>query len=293
MNDEMKEKVDSLQNQLEELESEKTHIIKKIDSYKDQKMLSPTTKKRIISSTLSTILSLGILSGGIWLSKKMYDMCKEAGIQVQEYNEEYGDIQAPIEEKIVIREYEPWEEKNGIYERKYHEYDASDVDYDELAKYLLLDLSQRASVTVTESKGELTSDDLYDDTYKTVLKFVPQDSDYFLSDFWNDVLSILVVLMVLAFTASIEYAKYIFEEDYMKILKDKKITTILDWPKVFIDIKSDKFDMKYVQSDIKRLLDRYNAADRDASKIKDELANIYNKYGYILDEYKKKNEKTL
>ena len=36
----------------------------------------------------------------------MYDMCKEAGIQVQEYNEEYGDIQAPIEEKIVIREYE-------------------------------------------------------------------------------------------------------------------------------------------------------------------------------------------
>lgn len=47
MNDEMKEKVDSLQNQLEELESEKTHIIKKIDSYKDQKMLSPTTKKRI------------------------------------------------------------------------------------------------------------------------------------------------------------------------------------------------------------------------------------------------------
>lgn len=103
MNDEMKEKVDSLQNQLEELESEKTHIIKKIDSYKDQKMLSPTTKKRIISSTLSTILSLGILSGGIWLSKKMYDMCKEAGIQVQEYNEEYGDIQAPIEEKIVIR----------------------------------------------------------------------------------------------------------------------------------------------------------------------------------------------
>lgn len=99
--------------------------------------------------------------------------------------------------------------------------------------------------------------------------------------------------MVLAFTASIEYAKYIFEEDYMKILKDKKITTILDWPKVFIDIKSDKFDMKYVQSDIKRLLDRYNAADRDASKIKDELANIYNKYAYILDEYKKKNEKTL
>lgn len=293
MNDEMKEKVDSLQNQLEELESEKTHIIKKIDSYKDQKMLSPTTKKRIISSTLSTILSLGILSGGIWLSKKMYDMCKEAGIQVQEYNEEYGDIQAPIEEKIVIREYEPWEEKNGIYEREYHEYDVSDVDYDELAKYLLLDLSQRASVTVTESKGELTSDDLYDDTYKTVLKFVPQDSDYFLSDFWNDVLSILVVLMVLAFTASIEYAKYIFEEDYMKILKDKKITTILDWPKVFIDIKSDKFDMKYVQSDIKRLLDRYNAADRDASKIKDELANIYNKYGYILDEYKKKNEKIL
>lgn len=70
-------------------------------------MLSPTTKKRIISSTLSTIFSLGILSGGIWLSKKMYDMCKEAGIQVQEYNEEYGDIQAPIEEKIVIREYEP------------------------------------------------------------------------------------------------------------------------------------------------------------------------------------------
>ena len=73
----------------------------------------------------------------------------------------------------------------------------SDVDYDELAKYLLLDLSQRASVSVTESKGELTSDDLYDDTYKTVLKFVPQDSDYFVSDFWNDVLSILVVLLTL------------------------------------------------------------------------------------------------
>ena len=67
--------------------------------------------------------------------------------------------------KRLLLEYEPWEEKNGIYEREYHEYDVSDVDCDELAKYLLLDLSQRASVTVTESKGELTSDDLYDDIY--------------------------------------------------------------------------------------------------------------------------------
>ena len=40
------------------------------------------------------------------------------------------------------------------------------------------------------------------------------------------------------------------------------------------------------------MINRYNEVDR-ASKIKDELANIYNKYGYILDEYKKKNEKTL
>ena len=37
------------------VEAETGLMIKKIDSYKDQKMLSPTTKKRIISSTLSTI----------------------------------------------------------------------------------------------------------------------------------------------------------------------------------------------------------------------------------------------
>ena len=40
------------------------------------------------------------------------------------------------------------------------------------------------------------------------------------------------------------------------------------------------------------MINRYNEVDR-ASKIKNELAKIYNKYEYILDEYKKENEKIL
>lgn len=41
------------------------------------------------------------------------------------------------------------------------------------------------------------------------------------------------------------------------------------------------------------MINRYNEVDRNASKIKDELAKIYNKYEYMLDEYKKENEKIL
>ena len=48
--------------------------------------------------------------------------------------------------------------------------------------------------------------------------------------------------------------------------------------------------LKYLE--ILKMINRYNEVDR-ASKIKDELAKIYNKYEYILDEYKKENEKIL
>ena len=49
--------------------------------------------------------------------------------------------------------------------------------------------------------------------------------------------------------------------------------------------------LKYLE--ILKMINRYNEVDRNASKIKDELAKIYNKYEYILDEYKKENEKIL
>ena len=45
MNDEMKEKVDSLQNQLEELESEKNHIIKKLIVIKIKRCIVLPLKK--------------------------------------------------------------------------------------------------------------------------------------------------------------------------------------------------------------------------------------------------------
>ena len=55
-----------------------------------------------------------------------------------------------------------------------------------------------------------------------------------------------------------------------------------------IKMDSEILNGEELGNDIKKLLDKYEAVNKDITKIKDELLALYNKYKFLLDDKKLK-----
>lgn len=228
-------------------------------------------------------LSLALITIPVGLSALLYKpMCKIENYNtiITEYSETQGyeTREEVIElvnnggEETLILEYEPWEHSRNDFVREYREYDVSHIDYEDLAEYLLLDL-ERLGINYQEKKEHkdaLAPNDLYSDTEYVVIDY-KQDIDnpvvgYELSDNFRSILwffgsvfaiTILGYGSILTFFEGVSLLKDYFDKN--QYLKDE------------------------LGSNIKKLLDKYNAADRDITKIEDELLALYNKYKFLLE----------
>ena len=54
-------------------------------------------------------------------------------------------------------------------------------------------------------------------------------------------------------------------------------------------MNNKEYSREELGNDIKKLLDKYEATNRDITKIKNELLELYNKYKFLLNDKKIKN----
>lgn len=178
-------------------------------------------------------------------------------------------------EETLILEYEPWEEYRVVFVRDYREYDVSHIDYDDLAQYLLLDL-QRLGINYTENreyKDALAPEDLYTDNEYVVASYT-QDLDnpiisYDFSDS-NDSVWWVCIVAILTISCGI----YGFG-NFLVSISDLK-----DY------LNEDKELKENLGYDLKELLNKYAEANRDIKKIQKELVAFYDKYKFLLEKKK-------
>ena len=56
-----------------------------------------------------------------------------------------------------------------------------------------------------------------------------------------------------------------------------------------VKMNNKEYSREELGNDIKKLLDKYEATNRDITKIKNELLELYNKYKFLLNDKKIKN----
>lgn len=76
----------------------------------------------------------------------------------------------PYGEKILVVSFAPWEKIDNGYERDVTIFDASNIDYDSLEYYTLLNLNELDSSVIKEEKDTLSARDLYKEEIKEVIR---------------------------------------------------------------------------------------------------------------------------
>ena len=93
----------------------------------------------------------------------------------QEYMERFDR-----NEKTFIYRYSPWEKSEEKFTREVTKYDVSGIPYDDLSKYLDIDLDYMKieGSVLTETESDLTIDDLYDEAKLEVVRLIQNPDIY-------------------------------------------------------------------------------------------------------------------
>lgn len=273
---EVLKQVKTLESKLDDKEHEQTHIITKIRKIKGNKK---EYRKAVATGILGLSLLAGIAIG--WPTSFYKDTHSRYIMDVKRYNVIEGETLVEedhrydtLDGKTYIFEYSPWESTNDGFVRSYNKYDVSNIDYEELAEYLLLDL-QRLGTNYEkkeEFKDALVPEDLYEDTLYEVVDYDLNHVSYVgpLGDADGSVAWLLCSLVLFAIGSAGMYTILLYLKDRLSIIK----------------MDSETLNGEELGNDIKKLLDKYEAVNKDITKIKDELLALYNKYKFLLDDKK-------
>lgn len=279
LRDSILKQVEALHEKLEEDEDRKKNVTYHIEEIRRVKELK---KDAIKSLAISLGLIVVPISIGALLYKPMFKT-ENYNTVVEEYSindrlnthDEVMSLVNETGEETLILEYEPWEEYRDGFTRDYREYDVSHIDYDDLAQYLLLDL-QRLGINYTENreyKDALAPEDLYTDNEYVVVSYT-QDLDnpiisYDFSDSNDSVLWVFIVAILTIPCGIHGFGNLLMSIDDLKDYLNKN--------------KELKENLGY---DLKELLNKYAEANRDIKKIKKELVAFYDKYKFLLEKKK-------
>ena len=279
LRDSILKQVEALHEKLEEDEDRKKNVTYHIEEIRRVKELK---KDAIKSLAISLGLIVVPISIGALLYKPMFKT-ENYNTVVEEYSindrlnthDEVMSLVNETGEETLILEYEPWEEYRDGFTRDYREYDVSHIDYDDLAQYLLLDL-QRLGINYTENreyKDALAPEDLYTDNEYVVVSYT-QDLDnpiisYDFSDSNDSVLWVFIVAILTIPCGIHGFGNLLMSIDDLKDYLNKN--------------KELKENLGY---DLKELLNKHAEANRKIKKIKKELVAFYDKYKFLLEKKK-------
>ena len=279
LRDSILKQVEALHEKLEEDEDRKKNVTYHIEEIRRVKELK---KDAIKSLAISLGLIVVPISIGALLYKPMFKT-ENYNTVVEEYSINDGlnthdEVMSLVNEngeETLILEYEPWEKYRDGFTRDYREYDVSHIDYDDLAQYLLLDL-QKLGINYLEKneyKDALAPEDLYTDNEYVVTSYKQYLDNpiitYSVDGSSNGIIYVFLAIMLsvgggMFSTAS--FAKGImYLKDYLN--EDKELKENLGY-------------------DLKELLNKYAEANRDIKKIQKELVAFYDKYKFLLEKKK-------
>ena len=279
LRDSILKQVEALHEKLEEDEDRKKNVTYHIEEIRRVKELK---KDAIKSLAISLGLIVVPISIGALLYKPMFKT-ENYNTVVEEYSINDGlnthdEVMSLVNEngeETLILEYEPWEEYRVEFVRDYREYDVSHIDYDDLAQYLLLDL-QRLGINYTENreyKDALAPEDLYTDNEYVVASYTQDlDNPIISYDFSDSNDSVWWVCIVAILTISCGIHGF---GNFLVSISDLK-----DY------LNEDKELKENLGYDLKELLNKYAEANRDIKKIKKELVAFYDKYKFLLEKKK-------
>ena len=171
-------------NKIKEDEDAKQHIVTKIKKLKNEKGelnqdVYCAVKKVLKSNAywlISTLLKICIVFSLLVNIKLSTDITTYDNTNGLQSTTEYINLLFDDSRTYVVK-YEPWVSDGKEFEREYVAYDVSELNYDDLADYLLLDLERfnLNETTLTENKDTLDETDLYDESYMGVVQISNQD----------------------------------------------------------------------------------------------------------------------
>ena len=164
---------------------------------------------------------------------------------------------------------EPWQKSTNGFTRNYSISDVSYIDYDDLSKYLVLDLERLGIIpkNLIQEKELLMPEDLYEDTQTKVIRLTQA----------NDALEYHVTKDE-QYTENIVFSIYIAIVIIIAIfLTSQKIYSIKEIKEKIIYNNLNYNDLK---SDVENFLDAYST--RDYKKIEQEFMAFCSKYEYLI-----------
>ena len=185
------------------------------------------------------------------------------------------------DEKTFIYHYSPWVDSKEGYTREVTKYDVSGIPYDDLSKYLDIDL-EYMNINGTEyiqTETDLTIDDLYDEAKLEVVRLTQNPDIY--EENVDNYLGISMLLTILASIIPGTILTLVFSEG-------KVPYTVSPYTAFIRNIKSRKMGREEYQKYMLELYEKMNATKRFISAhegYKQAFMLMYNKYkDYINNE---------
>ncbi|MBQ8219090.1 MAG: hypothetical protein IJZ79_04985 [Bacilli bacterium] len=245
-------------------------------------------KTSIIILSLFTLLTGGVLKKikddsriiTYRTDKEIYTSFNKDRIIISDYQEKLSD-----ENKITIKEYYPWEEKNNNYQRKIRTYKLSNIDYNEIIssldediKLLLTDYHYYEEIEIKYERGYLRE---YLDNYYKIIKISQEESDIKI-DYDNNKRLLLCSLFI--------FLEYLLYTVYIEFKEESLLDTIISNA---YGIFENNYQNKEDLIQIKKYLEELNKLSEKEKLNIDELINIYQIYQNEINNFENKKNKKL
>ena len=245
-------------------------------------------KTSIIILSLFTLLTGGVLKKikddsriiTYRTDKEIYTSFNKDRIIISDYQEKLSD-----ENKITVKEYYPWEEKNNNYQRKIRTYKLSNIDYNEIIssldediKLLLTDYHYYEEIEIKYERGYLRE---YLDNYYKIIKISQEESDIKI-DYDNNKRLLLCSLFI--------FLEYLLYTVYIEFKEESLLDTIISNA---YGIFENNYQNKEDLIQIKKYLEEINKLSEKGELDIDELINIYQIYQNEINNFENKKNKKL
>lgn len=241
--------------------------------------------KEASALALTAILSTAVgLLGGIIVKrmhdKVVYDTSVESlneNLEISQSNKYLDKIDGGS--AIYVIDYLPWERVNNGFVRDAKAYDVTYIGYDDLAKYLLLDLESLGIIpkNFNQEKELLMPEDLYDDDITNVVRLTQSkfaEGVHLEKEYSNaEKITISASIVLLVTVAIFSITKRTLNIKHLK-------NTLLD----------NELTYKELRSDIIIILNQYKNCNRKIEELKDTFYAFCEKYDYLISDDKVLNE---
>ena len=243
-------------------------------------------KTSIIILSLFTLLTGGVLKKikddsriiTYRTDKEIYTSFNKDRIIISDYQEKLSD-----ENKITVKEYYPWEEKNNNYQRKIRTYKLSNIDYNEIIssldediKLLLTDYHYYEEIEIKYERGYLRE---YLDNYYKIIKISQEESDIKI-DYDNNKRLLLCSLFI--------FLEYLLYTVYIEFKEESLLDTIISNA---YGIFENNYQNKEDLIQIKKYLEELNKLSEKEKLNIEELINIYQIYQNEINNFENKKLK--